>query len=234
MKIIRVKDSVEGAAVAFDLLKEKLATGAQTLGLATGSTPITFYENIVKSDLDLSELRSINLDEYVGLGADNDQSYAYFMNHHLFQHKPFKESFLPNGLATDLEAEAKRYDDLIAQYPIDFQILGIGQNGHIGFNEPGTPFNETTHLVDLAENTIQANARFFEKEEDVPRQALSMGIASIMSAKSIVLMAYGENKADAIYGMVEGEPTPDLPASVLQNHPEVYVIVDEAAASRLP
>lgn len=234
MKIIRVKDSVEGAAVAFDLLKEKLATGAQTLGLATGSTPITFYENIVKSDLDLSELRSINLDEYVGLGADNDQSYAYFMNHHLFQHKPFKESFLPNGLATDLEAEAKRYDDLIAQYPIDFQILGIGQNGHIGFNEPGTPFDETTHLVDLAENTIQVNARFFEKEEDVPRQALSMGIASIMSAKSIVLMAYGENKADAIYGMVEGEPTPDLPASVLQNHPEVYVIVDEAAASRLP
>lgn len=234
MKIIRVKDSVEGAAVAFDLLKEKLATGAQTLGLATGSTPITFYENIVKSDLDLSDLRSINLDEYVGLGADNDQSYAYFMNHHLFQHKPFKESFLPNGLATDLEAEAKRYDDLIAQYPIDFQILGIGQNGHIGFNEPGTPFDETTHLVDLAENTIQANARFFEKEEDVPRQALSMGIASIMSAKSIVLMAYGENKAAAIYGMVEGEPTPDLPASVLQNHPEVYVIVDEAAASRLP
>lgn len=234
MKIIRVKDSVEGAAVAFDLLKEKLATGAQTLGLATGSTPITFYENIVKSDLDLSELRSINLDEYVGLGADNDQSYAYFMNHHLFQYKPFKESFLPNGLAEDVAAEAKRYDGLIAKYPIDFQILGIGQNGHIGFNEPGTPFDETTHLVDLAENTIQANARFFEKEEDVPRQALSMGIASIMSAKSIVLMAYGENKADAIYGMVEGEPTPDLPASVLQNHPEVYVIVDEAAASRLP
>lgn len=233
MKIIRVKDSVEGAAVAFDLFKEKLAAGAKTLGMATGSTPITFYENIVKSDLDLSELRSINLDEYVGLGADNDQSYAYFMNHHLFQHKPFKESFLPNGLATDLEAEAKRYDSLIEQYPIDFQILGIGQNGHIGFNEPGTPFDETTHLVDLAENTIQANARFFEKEEDVPRQALSMGIASIMSAKSIVLMAYGENKADAIYGMVQGEITPDLPASVLQTHPEVYVIVDDTAASKL-
>lgn len=233
MKIIRVKDSVEGAAVAFDLLKEKLAAGAKTLGMATGSTPITFYENIVKSGLDLSELRSINLDEYVGLGADNDQSYAHFMNHHLFQHKPFKESFLPNGLATDLEAEAKRYDSLIEQYPIDFQILGIGQNGHIGFNEPGTPFDETTHLVDLAENTIQANARFFEKEEDVPRQALSMGIASIMSAKSIVLMAYGENKADAIYGMVQGEITPDLPASVLQTHPEVYVIVDDAAASKL-
>lgn len=233
MKIVRVKDSVEGAAVAFDLLKEKLAAGAKTLGMATGSTPITFYENIVKSDLDLSELRSINLDEYVGLGADNDQSYAYFMNHHLFQHKPFKESFLPNGLATDLEAEAKRYDSLIEQYPIDFQILGIGQNGHIGFNEPGTPFDETTHLVDLADNTIQANARFFEKEEDVPRRALSMGIASIMSAKSIVLMAYGENKADAIYGMVQGEITPDLPASVLQTHPEVYVIVDDAAASKL-
>lgn len=233
MKVFKVKDTVEGGKVAFDLLKEKLEAGAKTLGLATGSTPITFYENIVASDLDFSDLRSINLDEYEGLSADNDQSYAYFMNHHLFQHKPFKENFLPNGLAEDVEAETKRYDALIEQYPIDLQILGIGQNGHIGFNEPGTPFDVTTRLVDLAEDTIQANARFFEKEEDVPRRAYSMGIKSILSAKAIILMAYGENKADAVYGMIHGEVTSDLPASVLQNHPEVYVIVDEAAASKL-
>lgn len=233
MKIIRVKDSVEGGKVAFDLLKEKVAAGAKVFGLATGSTPIAFYKNIVESDLDFSDSYSINLDEYVGLSADNDQSYHYFMHQQLFDAKPFKQSFLPNGLAEDLTEETKRYDALLAQYPIDLQILGIGQNGHIGFNEPGTPFDAKTQVVDLAEDTIKANARFFEKEEDVPRQAISMGIASIMSAKAIVLMAYGENKADAIYGMVHGELTTDLPASVLQNHPEVYVIVDDAAASKL-
>lgn len=233
MKLFKVKDTVEGGKVAFNILKEKLKAGAKTLGLATGSTPITFYENIVKSDLDFSELRSINLDEYEGLSADNDQSYAYFMNHHLFQHKPFKENFLPNGLAENVDEEIKRYDALIEQYPIDLQILGIGQNGHIGFNEPGTSFDVTTRLVDLAEDTIQANARFFDKEEDVPRRAYSMGIKSILSAKAIILMAYGENKADAVYDMLYGEVTSDLPASVLQTHPEVYVIVDEAAASKL-
>lgn len=234
MKVFKVADSVEGGKIAFDLLKEKLAAGAQTLGLATGSSPVDFYKHIVASDQDLSELRSINLDEYVGLSADNDQSYDYFMRQHLFNAKPFKENFLPNGLAPDLEAEVKRYDSLIEQYPIDLQILGIGRNGHIGFNEPGTPFDAKTQVVDLAENTINANARFFEREEDVPRQALSMGISAIMSAKAIILMAYGAEKADAIHGMIHGPVTPDLPASVLQTHPEVYVIVDEAAASKLP
>lgn len=233
MKIFKVSNSLEGGKVAFDLLKEKLAAGAQTLGLATGSSPIEFYKQIVASDLDFSDIRSINLDEYVGLSSENDQSYDYFMRQHLFNAKPFKETFLPNGLAEDLEAETKRYDSLIETYPIDLQILGIGRNGHIGFNEPGTPFDAKTQVVDLAENTIQANARFFERAEDVPRQALSMGISAIMSAKAIILMAYGAEKADAIYGMVHGEVTPDLPASVLQTHPEVYVIVDEAAASKL-
>lgn len=233
MKIFKVSNSLEGGKVAFDLLKEKLAAGAQTLGLATGSSPIEFYKQIVASDLDFSDIRSINLDEYVGLSPENDQSYDYFMRQHLFNAKPFKETFLPNGLAEDLEAETKRYDSLIETYPIDLQILGIGRNGHIGFNEPGTPFDAKTQVVDLAENTIQANARFFERAEDVPRQALSMGISAIMSAKAIILMAYGAEKADAIYGMIHGEVTPDLPASVLQTHPEVYVIVDEAAASKL-
>ena len=233
MKIIKVDNQEEGGQIAVTLLKEKLASGAKTLGLATGSTPITFYQEIIKSNLDFSGLTSINLDEYVGLSADNEQSYAYFMKEHLFQYKPFKESFLPNGLAEDLEAEAKRYDTIIDQHPIDFQILGIGRNGHIGFNEPGTAFDVTTQVVDLAADTIQANSRFFDSYEEVPKQAISMGIASIMKSKTILLIAYGRDKADAIAQMINGPVTTDLPASILQEHDDVIVIVDEAAASKL-
>lgn len=233
MKIIKVDNQEEGGKIAFTLLKEKLASGAKTLGLATGSTPITFYQEIIKSNLDFSGLTSINLDEYVGLSVDNEQSYAYFMKEHLFQYKPFKESFLPNGLAEELEAEAKRYDAIIDQHPIDFQILGIGRNGHIGFNEPGTAFDVTTQVVDLAADTIQANSRFFDSYQEVPKQAISMGIASIMKSKTIVLMAYGQDKADAIAQMINGPVTTDLPASILQEHDDVIVIVDEAAASKL-
>lgn len=233
MKVITVKNQLEGAKIGFDLLKEAMDNGAKTLGLATGSTPVEFYNQIVKSNLDFSDMTSVNLDEYVGLDGSDEQSYRYFMSKHLFNEKPFKENFLPNGKAVDLEAETKAYDQIIAEHPIDFQILGIGQNGHIGFNEPGTSFEETTHVVDLQESTIKANARFFENEEDVPRQAISMGIASIMAAKSIVLMAYGESKAEAIKGMVEGEITEDMPASILQKHADVVVIADEAAAALL-
>lgn len=233
MKVITVKNQLEGAKIGFDLLKEAMDNGAKTLGLATGSTPVEFYNQIVKSDLDFSDMTSVNLDEYVGLDGSDEQSYRYFMSKHLFNEKPFKENFLPNGKAADLEAETKAYDQIIAEHPIDFQILGIGQNGHIGFNEPGTSFEETTHVVDLQKSTIKANARFFENEEDVPRQAISMGIASIMAAKSIVLMAYGESKAEAIKGMVEGEITEDMPASILQKHADVVVIADEAAAALL-
>ncbi len=233
MKVITVKNQLEGAKIGFDLLKEAMDNGAKTLGLATGSTPVEFYNQIVKSDLDFSDMTSVNLDEYVGLDGSDEQSYRYFMSKHLFNEKPFKENFLPNGKAADLEAETKAYDQIIAEHPIDFQILGIGQNGHIGFNEPGTSFEETTHVVDLQESTIKANARFFENEEDVPRQAISMGIASIMAAKSIVLMAYGESKVEAIKGMVEGEITEDMPASILQKHADVVVIADEAAAALL-
>ena len=233
MKVITVKNQLEGAKIGFDLLKEAMDNGAKTLGLATGSTPVEFYNQIVKSDLDFSDMTSVNLDEYVGLDGSDEQSYRYFMSKHLFNEKPFKENFLPNGKAADLEAETKAYDQIIAEHPIDFQIRGSGQNGHIGFNEPGTSFEETTHVVDLQESTIKANARFFENEEDVPRQAISMGIASIMAAKSIVLMAYGESKAEAIKGMVEGEITEDMPASILQKHTDVVVIADEAAAALL-
>ena len=233
MRIIRVQNQIEGGQVAFSLLKDEMAKGATTLGLATGSTPLAFYDEIRKSDLDFSDMTSVNLDEYVGLAADNDQSYHHFMQENLFRAKSFKESFLPNGLASDLQEETRRYDQVIAEHPIDFQILGIGHNGHIGFNEPGTSFDVTTHVVNLAEDTIKANSRFFDSIDDVPKQAISMGIQSIMQSKMIVLMAYGQGKADAIKQMIEGPVTEDLPASVLQKHPNVVVIVDEAAASAL-
>ena len=233
MKIIRVQNQIEGGQVAFSLLKDEMAKGAKTLGLATGSTPLAFYDEIRKSDLDFSDMTRVNLDEYVGLAADNDQSYHYFMQENLFRAKSFKESFLPNGLASDLQEETRRYDQVIAEHPIDFQILGIGHNGHIGFNEPGTSFDVTTHVVNLTEDTIKANSRFFDSIDDVPKQAISMGIQSIMQSKMIVLMAYGQGKADAIKQMIEGPVTEDLPASVLQKHPNVVVIVDEAAASAL-
>ncbi|MBF7106437.1 glucosamine-6-phosphate deaminase [Pediococcus pentosaceus] len=233
MKVIIVKDNVEGGKEGYKLFADAKKNGATTFGLATGSTPITTYQEIIKSDLDFTDSISINLDEYVGLLEDSDQSYDYFMHENLFNAKPFKHSYLPNGRAADLEAEAKHYDQIIEDNPIDLQILGIGRNGHIGFNEPGTPADSTTHKVSLTQSTIDANARFFEHEEDVPRYAISMGLASIMKSKHILIEAYGEDKADAIKGMIEGPVTTDLPASVLQNHDNVTVIIDEAAASKL-
>lgn len=233
MKVIRVENQVEGAKVALEILKEKLAQGAKTLGLATGSSPIEFYKQIIASDIDLSELTSVNLDEYVGLSEDNPQSYRYFMNEQLFNKKPFKESFLPNGVAEDVEVEVKRYNQVLADHPVDLQILGIGTNGHIGFNEPGTSFDSTVHIVDLEQSTIQANARFFEKIEDVPTQAISMGIRNILDAKSIILFAYGASKAQAIAGTVRGQVTETVPASALQGHEDVVIIADKEALSLL-
>ncbi|HEM5209427.1 TPA: glucosamine-6-phosphate deaminase [Streptococcus suis] len=233
MKIHVVNNQVEGATVALDILKEKLNGGAKVLGLATGSSPLEFYRLIRESDLDFSDATSVNLDEYVGLGEESDQSYIHFMKENLFNDKPFKKSYLPDGLATDVVAETERYNKILAEHPVDFQILGIGRNGHIGFNEPGAPFDGQTHLVELAPSTIEANARFFDNPEDVPKQAISMGIANIMAAKTIVLMAYGQEKADAIKATVEGAVTEDVPASVLQNYDNVILILDQAAASKL-
>ena len=233
MKIHVVNNQVDGAVLAVDLLREKLANGAKVLGLATGSSPLEFYSVLRESDLDFSDVTSVNLDEYVGLGEDSDQSYVHFMKENLFNAKPFKQSFLPNGLANDLTEEIARYNQILADHPVDFQILGIGRNGHIGFNEPGASFDAVTRVVDLAPSTIEANARFFAHSEDVPKQAISMGIANIMAAKTIVLMAYGEEKADAIKAMVEGEATEEVPASILQKHNDVVLIIDQAAASKL-
>ena len=232
-KIIRVKDAEEGGKKAFELIKEGIENGAQVLGLATGSTPETLYQEMVKSDVDFSHCVSINLDEYIGLSDDNDQSYRYFMNSHLFNDKPFKATYVPNGQAEDLEAECRHYEEILANHPIDIQILGIGENAHIGFNEPGTPFDTPTQVVELTESTINANKRNFEKIEDVPTTAISMGIGSIMKSKKVILIAYGEAKAEAIANTINGDMTTDVPASVLQNHPDVTVIVDEEASKRL-
>ncbi|MBO0467077.1 glucosamine-6-phosphate deaminase [Enterococcus plantarum] len=233
MKIIKVANAEEGGKKAFELIKEGMDKGAKVLGLATGSTPETLYKEMTASDLDFTDMTSVNLDEYVGLGGDDDQSYRYFMNDQLFNKKSFKNTYVPNGKADDLATECKHYESIIDSNPIDIQILGIGQNGHIGFNEPGTPLDSLTHVVELTESTINANKRNFEKVEDVPTRAVSMGIGSIMKGKKMILMAYGEAKADAIKGMIDGPVSVDLPASALQNHSDVVVIIDEAAASKL-
>lgn len=205
MDVIRVKNADEGGKKAFEIIKDGIANGADTFGLATGSTPETMYSYMIESDMDFSDKVSVNLDEYVGLDGNNEQSYRYFMDQHLFNHKPFEKTYVPNGKAQDLDAECQRYDDIIAANPIDIQVLGIGQNGHIGFNEPGTSFEATTHVVELTESTVNANKRYFDKVEDVPTRALTMGIQSIMKSKKIILMAFGEAKAEAIKGMIDGD-----------------------------
>lgn len=234
MKLYIVKNNQAGADLGYKIIREDFDKGAiKVLGLATGSTPLNLYKNFVNSDIDFTDTVSINLDEYKGIGKDHDQSYDFFMRKNLFNSKPFKVNYLPDGLAADAEAECKRYDAIIDENPIDLQILGLGTNGHIGFNEPGASFDSLTQVVDLAEETIEANARFFANKEDVPKEAISMGIKSILSAKKIVLFAYGSAKADAVYKMLEEAPSTNLPASALQNHPDVTIIVDTEAASKL-
>lgn len=234
MKLIHVENQVEGGKKAFELIRKGMEErDVKVLGLATGSTPITMYEAMVNSDVDFSDMIGVNLDEYVGLDGEDEQSYRYFMNEHLYNAKPFKETYVPNGVAEDADAECARYNQILADNPIDIQVLGIGTNGHIGFNEPGTPFDSETRKVDLVESTIESNKRFFASAEDVPTQAYSMGIGSILKAKEIILIAYGEAKADAIKGMIEGEITEDCPASALQKHDNVTVILDDAAAEKL-
>ena len=233
MKVIVTENKIQGGAKAFEIFKNEIKNGAKVLGLATGSTPETLYQNFINSDLNCSNLISINLDEYVGLTPDNPQSYHYFMRKHLFDKKPFKKSYIPDGMTKDVAATCKEYDQIIKDNPIDVQLLGIGRNGHIAFNEPGTPFDIGTHEVKLTENTIKANSRFFDNEDEVPKSAICMGTANIMDAKKVVLMAFGEKKAQAIKEMIEVPVTEQVPASILQKHPDVTVIVDKAAAQEL-
>ena len=209
------------------------------LGLATGTSPIGIYQNLVemcqKGEISFANVKTVNLDEYVGLDGTHPQSYRYFMNDNLFNHVNIDKSntFVPNGVAENLQDECTRYTALVDSLVQDIQLLGIGSNGHIAFNEPGTPFDSTTHIVDLTENTIKDNSRLFEDISQVPTKALTMGIANIMNAKRILIVANGKNKAHAVYNMVKGEVNTSCPASVLQNHPDVTVIVDKDAASLL-
>ena len=210
------------------------------LGLATGSTPIETYKNLIEwnkaGDLSFKEVITVNLDEYKGLAPDHDQSYRYFMNTNLFDHIDIdkENTFVPDGLAEDADMECADYDELIESLGyVDLQLLGLGHNGHIGFNEPDTCFTKETHVVDLTQSTIDANARFFASKDDVPRQALTMGIGCIMAARRVLLIASGEGKAEALYQAFCGPITPKCPASILQLHNDVILVADEAALSKL-
>lgn len=208
------------------------------LGLATGGTMTEVYKYLVelleKNQLDVSHVETFNLDEYVGLKAEHPQSYHYYMNEVLFNQYPNfnKENIhIPNGYSSQLEDEAERYNQLLNDRgPVDIQILGIGENGHIGFNEPGTDLHSETHIVDLTESTIRANSRYFESESDVPQQAVSMGLASILKAKRIILLAFGEKKKEAIHQLMNNQVTKDIPSTILHAHPNVEVYVDDEAA----
>ena len=239
MKIIRAKDYYDMSRKAANIISAQIIMKPNcVLGLATGSTPIGAYEQLVawyeKGDLDFSQVKSVNLDEYKGLSGDHDQSYRYFMNHNLFNHVNINKenTNVPNGLTEDGDAECARYDAVIDEVGgIDLQLLGIGGNGHIGFNEPAAIFEKGTHLVTLTEETRQANARFFASIDDVPTHAYTMGVGNIMSAKKILLLAGGEAKAQALYASLFGPVDPQVPASILQLHADVTIIADEAALS---
>jgi glucosamine-6-phosphate deaminase len=210
------------------------------LGLATGSTPIGMYKQLViwyeKGDLDFAQIKTVNLDEYVGLEPTHEQSYRYFMQNNLFDHVNINpaNTNVPDGLVADPQAECDWYNQVIRKLGgIDIQVLGMGHNGHIGFNEPGNAFELETHVVDLSERTIQANARFFASADEVPRQAMTMGIKSIMMAKKILMLVSGEDKAEAVWKAFAGPVTPQVPASILQLHPYVTLVGDKAALSKL-
>lgn len=239
-KIIITKDYKEMSEVVTKLfIKQLLEKPSTVWGLATGSTPVGLYERLGKrKDLDFSKSKSFNLDEYESLKPDDPQSYYYFMQEELFSKINISESnyFLPNGAAEDLVSECKNYDFLIkSNGGIDLQLLGIGTNGHVGFNEPSNKFSDGTHLVDLTDQTIKDNAdKYFEGNTNlVPKRALSMGTMQIVKAKKIIILASGKNKAWAVSESIEGTVTPKVPASILQKHDDVTWIIDKAAASKL-
>ena len=226
------KMSARAAAIVADVMK---GNPACVLGLATGSTPVGMYRKLIEmnktGEIDFSQVTTVNLDEYYPISPDNDQSYRYFMNVNLFDHVNIDKSrtFVPDGTATDPDEACAAYETLVKQVgPADIQVLGIGQNGHIGFNEPATALEPATHVTDLTESTIKANARFFASEADVPTKALTMGIGTILSAKKIIILANGKAKADAVAKMLAGKLDTACPASMLNLHPDVTVICDEA------
>ena len=241
MKIIIAKTYEEMSRLAAEEIAKVVNEKPNAvLGLATGGTPVGMYKELIdmykEKKVDFSEVTSVNLDEYVGLSGDHNQSYRYFMNSNFFDHVNIRKdhTFVPNGLAKDINAEGAEYDKKIeALGGIDIQLVGIGSNGHIGFNEPGEELDLGTHLTNLTESTIEANARFFASKDEVPTQAVTMGLGGIMKAKKILLIANGVEKAEAINKVINGKITTQIPASMVQMHRDVVVVVDEAAASKL-
>ena len=240
MRIIITKDyeelSVRAARVMLETVK---GNPYAVLGLATGTTPLGLYAHMIadheKCGTSYAHVRTVNLDEYKGLERAHPQSYAYFMRKNLFDGLDIDpaNTNIENGMAEDEAKECARYDALLEQLPRNLQLLGLGSNGHIAFNEPGTPFGSTTHVVELAESTVKDNARLFDDISEVPRKAFTMGIRQIMQAKKILILASGANKADAVCKMVKGEVTERVPASVLRLHPDCVLIADREAASKL-
>lgn len=241
MKIYKAKDYKDMSRKAANIISAQVIMKPNcVLGLATGSTPIGTYDQLVewynKGDLDFSEVTTVNLDEYKGLPRTNDQSYYYFMHQHLFDrvNTDPERTNVPNGMEPDAEKECGRYEELIRSLGgVDLQLLGLGHNGHIGFNEPGEAFEKETHCVDLTESTIEANKRFFASADDVPKQAYTMGIKTIMQAKKILIVVNGENKADIVERAFFGPVTPEVPASILQLHNDVTLVGDEAALAKI-
>lgn len=240
MKIIKVKNyeemSEEALKVVLEVVKNKPDA---VLGLATGSTPLGLYAKMIEDHREngtsYAQCRSVNLDEYVGLDINSDQSYVYFMRENLFKNIDIKleNTHIENGKADDKDAECARYNALLSELRQDLQVLGIGSNGHIAFNEPGTPFDSVTHIVDLAESTIKDNSRLFNSIDEVPRQAFTMGLSNIMNAKKILILANGAGKAYAIGELVNGEIREDVPATILRNHPDCILICDEVAGQNI-
>lgn len=241
MQIIKASNYYYMSRKAANIISSQIIMKPDSvLGLATGSTPIGTYEQLIrwydKGDLDFSSITSINLDEYKGLSGSNDQSYRYFMNDHLFNHINIhlEQTFVPDGLESDSKKACDDYDNIIAKSGgIDLQVLGLGHNGHIGFNEPSTIFEKGTHCVDLTQSTIDANTRFFTSVDEVPRQAYTMGIQTIMQAKKIIVLVSGKDKAEIVKKAFFGPITPEVPASALQLHRDVILVGDEDALSTI-
>ena len=239
MRVIRCKDYDDMSRKTANIISAQVILKPNAkLGLATGTTPIGAYKQLIawynKGDVDFSEVSTYNLDEYLGLAGDHPQSYRYFMDHTFFNHINIDKSrtHVPDGSNLNADEACAAYDELMeAAGPLDLQLLGIGRNGHVGFNEPGEEFSKGTHCVSLAESTIQANSRLFDSIDDVPRQAYSMGVQNIMSAKTILVAASGEDKAQAVHDMILGPVSPRCTASILQLHADCFVVADEAALS---
>lgn len=242
MNIIKAKDYQDMSRKAANIISAQVIMKPDcVLGLATGSTPVGTYAQLVewykKGDLDFSRVSTVNLDEYRGLTHSDPQSYYYFMQENLFGHVNIREdaTFVPDGTNPDAAAACAKHEEIIRSLGgIDLQLLGLGNNGHIGFNEPGAAFEKETHCVDLTQSTIEANSRFFDSIDQVPTQAYTMGIRTIMQAKRILVVANGEAKADAVAKAFWGPVTPEVPGSILQMHPNVTVVADEAALSKAP